>query len=157
MNSCLFLRYCQSFDEGVLATCVNLTIRRHTICNLQVRRLFNEPEVTPSAEVELKWTDCDEAALLKFLVEDMGFSSDRVVPGIKRLKGVWFGISLLPTTPDDSQRFRTTYGYTSPPLHPLSPFPSYSLLTTRTCEMYLPTDFHRGQKAVVAEAHGLVL
>ena len=36
----------------------------------QVRKLFVEPEVLPSAEVELKWTDPDEAGLVEFLVKE---------------------------------------------------------------------------------------
>jgi len=51
-----------------------------------VRALFETPVVTPSAEVELKWSDPDEAGILEFLVEQKGFSADRIAGGIAKLK-----------------------------------------------------------------------
>jgi hypothetical protein len=52
----------------------------------QARVLFTHAEVTPGAEVDLKWTAPDEAGLRAFLVERMGFGVDRVASGIKRLQ-----------------------------------------------------------------------
>ena len=36
----------------------------------QVRKLFHTPEVTPAGELELKWVEPDEAALVEFLVKE---------------------------------------------------------------------------------------
>ena len=53
---------------------------------IEVRELFKKPEVAPAAELDLKWTEPDEEGLVKFLVERMQFSEERVMSGIKRLK-----------------------------------------------------------------------
>ena len=37
-----------------------------------------EPEVTPAAEVELKWEKPDLEALVKFMCEEKGFAEDRI-------------------------------------------------------------------------------
>jgi len=49
------------------------------------RRLFKKPEVTPGAEVELKWEDPDSAGVLKFMVDEKGFNQARIESGLKRL------------------------------------------------------------------------
>jgi len=49
------------------------------------RRLFKQPEVTEGASVELKWTDPDEEALVKFMCEEKGFNEDRMRNGCKKL------------------------------------------------------------------------
>uniref|UniRef100_A0A1I8FBN3 XPGI domain-containing protein n=1 Tax=Macrostomum lignano TaxID=282301 RepID=A0A1I8FBN3_9PLAT len=49
------------------------------------RRLFAKPDVTPGDTVELKWSEPDEAGLIKFLVEENGFNEERVRSGAKRL------------------------------------------------------------------------
>jgi len=51
-----------------------------------VRKLFKEPEVMNTSQIELKWTDPDEDGLLRFLVNEKGFSEERVKNGIVKLK-----------------------------------------------------------------------
>ncbi|CAM9446219.1 unnamed protein product [Choristocarpus tenellus] len=53
---------------------------------LQARNVFLNPEVSSPSECKLKWTDPDEAGLLKFLVEEKGFNAERVASGILKLK-----------------------------------------------------------------------
>lgn len=53
---------------------------------VQARSLFVECEVQPAEEVELRWTEPDEEGLKTYLVDRMGFSAERVVNSIKRLK-----------------------------------------------------------------------
>ena len=53
---------------------------------VEARRLFNQHEVLPSDEVELKWTECQPEALKTFLVDDMGFNPDRVQSSIEKLQ-----------------------------------------------------------------------
>jgi flap endonuclease-1 len=53
---------------------------------LEARRLFKQHEVSDPETVELKWTDCNEPELTKFLVEKFGFNPDRVASGIAKLK-----------------------------------------------------------------------
>lgn len=50
------------------------------------RELFLNPDVIPAKDVELKWREPDEAGLLKFMVEEKGFSEERIKSGIERLK-----------------------------------------------------------------------
>lgn len=52
----------------------------------QARRFFITPEVTPAAEVELRWTPPDEEGLRAYLVDRMGFNAERVDSGIRRLR-----------------------------------------------------------------------
>eukprot|EP00903_Cladosiphon_okamuranus_P016676 g15377.t1 len=59
----------------------------------QARALFLKPEVEPAGEFKLKWTDPDEAGLIKFLVEDKGFNADRVTSGIAKLKSARRNVS----------------------------------------------------------------
>jgi len=47
---------------------------------------FINPEITPSAEVELKWSSPDAEAIKKFLVDDKGFADVRVEAALKRLE-----------------------------------------------------------------------
>lgn len=49
--------------------------------------LFRDPEVTPCDQLNLVWKDPDEAGLLQFLVQEKGFSLERVQTALKRLKG----------------------------------------------------------------------
>ncbi|XP_065064849.1 flap endonuclease 1-like [Rhopilema esculentum] len=49
------------------------------------RELFKNPEVTPAAEIELKWSDPDEEGLIKFMCEEKGFNEDRIRNGSKKL------------------------------------------------------------------------
>ena len=39
---------------------------------------FKAPEVTPAADLELKWEKPDEEALVKFMCEKKGFAEDRI-------------------------------------------------------------------------------
>ncbi|KAH3672165.1 hypothetical protein WICPIJ_010104 [Wickerhamomyces pijperi] len=52
----------------------------------EARELFLNPDVTPGSEVELKWTSPDEEGLIKYMVNEKGFSEERVKAGIERLK-----------------------------------------------------------------------
>ena len=51
---------------------------------VQARKLFNEHEV--ATEVDLKWKPCDVEGLTKFLVDECGFSPDRVKSSIEKLQ-----------------------------------------------------------------------
>jgi len=53
---------------------------------VEARRLFNQHEVLPSNEIELKWTECQPEPLKSFLVDDMGFNPDRVQSSIEKLQ-----------------------------------------------------------------------
>ncbi|KAI5658297.1 hypothetical protein M9H77_27090 [Catharanthus roseus] len=51
------------------------------------RQLFKEPEVvTDDEQLELKWTAPDEEGLINFLVNENGFSIDRVTKAIEKIK-----------------------------------------------------------------------
>lgn len=52
----------------------------------RARGLFHKPMVTVDPPADLKFKDCDEAGLLKFLCDENGFSRDRIESAIKRLK-----------------------------------------------------------------------
>ena len=41
--------------------------------------------MTPADQVELKWEKPDEAGLIKFMVEEKGFSEERIRNGTKKL------------------------------------------------------------------------
>ena len=58
---------------------------------VQARRLFNEHEV--QRKVELKWKACQPEPLTKFLVDDMGFSPERVKANIEKLQKAFKAIS----------------------------------------------------------------
>ena len=73
------------------------------------RQLFHEPEVTPAAEIELKWEKPDEEGLVKFMSEENGFAEDRIRNGAKKLlkakQGTTQGrldsfFKVLPNTPN---------------------------------------------------------
>ena len=53
---------------------------------VEARRLFNNHEVLPDSEIDLKWKDCQPAPLTAFLVDEMGFNPDRVQSSIKKLQ-----------------------------------------------------------------------
>jgi hypothetical protein len=44
------------------------------------------PQVTPGAQVELKWGEPDEEGLLQYLVKEKQFNEERVRKGIEKLK-----------------------------------------------------------------------
>jgi len=52
----------------------------------EARQLFINPEVTDTAQVDLKWTEPDAAGLLQYLVEEKQFAEDRVQKAIERLQ-----------------------------------------------------------------------
>ncbi|KAI8910994.1 PIN domain-like protein [Gorgonomyces haynaldii] len=52
----------------------------------QVRELFKNPDVAPCAEMELVWSPPDEQGLIQFLVEEKGFSIDRVKSNCEKLQ-----------------------------------------------------------------------
>ncbi|KAF2368846.1 Flap endonuclease 1 [Trinorchestia longiramus] len=49
------------------------------------RRLFKEPEVSSAADIELKWNEPDEEALVQFMCGEKGFNEDRIRNGCKKL------------------------------------------------------------------------
>jgi len=51
---------------------------------VKARQLFNEHEVL--TDVDLKWTECQPEELTKFLVDEMGFSAERVEANIVKLQ-----------------------------------------------------------------------
>ena len=56
---------------------------------IQARSLFLNAEVHPAEEVELKWEECNEVELRKFLVERMCFNPERVTSGIAKLQAAF--------------------------------------------------------------------
>lgn len=54
----------------------------------EARRLFIEPSVLTDGDdqLELKWSPPDEEGLIKFLVNENGFNSDRVTKAIEKIK-----------------------------------------------------------------------
>lgn len=52
----------------------------------EARGLFEEPEVLDPQTIELKWVQPDEEGLVQFMVEEKGFSEDRIRSGAKKLK-----------------------------------------------------------------------
>ncbi|KCV71980.1 flap endonuclease-1 [Fonticula alba] len=67
----------------------NLDPKRYTVPEnwpyKEVRELFRSPEVTPVADIELKWSSPDEEGIVKFLVTEKGFNEERVRSVIQRL------------------------------------------------------------------------
>jgi flap endonuclease-1 len=53
---------------------------------VQARQLFHNHEVSKGSEVELKWTSPKVVELTKFLVDEMGFSPERVKSNIEKLE-----------------------------------------------------------------------
>ncbi|KRX08903.1 5'-3' exonuclease, C-terminal domain [Pseudocohnilembus persalinus] len=51
------------------------------------RPLFFKPDVIDPNEIQLKWEKPNEVELKKFLVEEKGFSEQRVENGLKKIKG----------------------------------------------------------------------
>lgn len=52
----------------------------------QARELFLNPDVIKGSEVELKWKEPQEQELIQFMVNEKGFSEERIKAGIKRLQ-----------------------------------------------------------------------
>ena len=53
---------------------------------VEARRLFNDHEVLPDSEIDLKWKDCQPIPLKAFLIDEMGFNPDRVSSSIEKLQ-----------------------------------------------------------------------
>lgn len=53
---------------------------------VQARKLFKDHEVLDKSSIELKWKPCQPEPLTKFLVEEMGFSPERVKANIEKLQ-----------------------------------------------------------------------
>lgn len=51
----------------------------------EIRELFKHPEVADPAKLDIKWTAPDEAGLIEFLVQQKGFSEERVRRGVEKL------------------------------------------------------------------------
>jgi len=51
----------------------------------EARRLFQEPDVTDPATIDLQWNSPDEEKLVEFMVEKKGFAEDRIRNGAKKL------------------------------------------------------------------------
>ncbi|KAG7339447.1 XPG I domain containing protein [Nitzschia inconspicua] len=66
---------------------------------VQARELFHNHETT--TDVELKWTKPDSEALTKFLVDEQGFSAERVKSNIEKLEAA-YKANLKPQTRMDS-------------------------------------------------------
>lgn len=52
---------------------------------VEIRELFKHPEVADPATLDIKWTAPNEEGLIEFLVQQKGFSEDRVRRGIEKL------------------------------------------------------------------------
>lgn len=52
----------------------------------EARAFFQNPEVTPAEEVDIQFTEPDEAGLIQFLVKEKLFNPERVNKGIARLR-----------------------------------------------------------------------
>lgn len=53
---------------------------------VEARHLFNNHEVLPDSEIDLKWKECQPEPLKAFLVDEMGFNPDRVQSSIEKLQ-----------------------------------------------------------------------
>lgn len=51
----------------------------------EIRELFRHPEVTETSSLDIKWTAPDEQGLIEFLVQQKGFSEERVRRGVEKL------------------------------------------------------------------------
>lgn len=52
----------------------------------EARELFLNPEVTPASEVSIKWKEPNLEGLIQFMVNEKGFSEDRIKNGVEKLK-----------------------------------------------------------------------
>lgn len=52
----------------------------------EAKKLFQNPDVLPSSEVELEWKNPDTEGLVEFLVKEKGFNEDRVRKGAEKLQ-----------------------------------------------------------------------
>jgi flap endonuclease-1 len=52
----------------------------------ECRILFKNPDIAQVNDQSIEWKECNDDDVIKFLVEEKGFNSDRVKAGLKRLK-----------------------------------------------------------------------
>ncbi|KAL4073266.1 PIN domain-like protein [Scleroderma yunnanense] len=52
----------------------------------EAKKLFQNPDVLPSSDVELEWKNPDIEGLVQFLVQEKGFSEERVRKGAEKLQ-----------------------------------------------------------------------
>jgi flap endonuclease-1 len=71
--------------ENIIANNPKLNVPENWLYQ-EARQLFVNPEVTDADDVKLKWSKPDEAGLLQFMVEEKGFSADRIKNGIRKLE-----------------------------------------------------------------------
>jgi len=85
----------------------------------EARRLFKEPEVTPSAECDLKWEKPDEEGLVNYMCTEKGFQEERIRNGAKKLlkgrQGSTQGrldsfFKVLPSTPNANNKRKSEDG-----------------------------------------------
>lgn len=76
--------------ETIEAVLENLDSSKYSVPDgfnfVRARELFKEPDVVATDSLELTWKEADSEATIAFLVDDKGFSKDRVETGLKRLK-----------------------------------------------------------------------
>jgi flap endonuclease-1 len=53
---------------------------------VEIREYFKKPTATPAEEFDIKYNDCDEENLIKFMVDEKGFNPDKIKSGIAKLK-----------------------------------------------------------------------
>ncbi|CEP60940.1 multifunctional nuclease RAD27 LALA0_S02e03136g [Lachancea lanzarotensis] len=59
----------------------------------EARELFLNPDVVKGSDVDLKWVEPQEEALIEFMCKEKGFNEERIRSGIKRLqKGLKTGV-----------------------------------------------------------------
>ena len=51
-----------------------------------IRAIFKAPEVTPGDQIELHWGKVNEEELMKYLVDEKGFNTERVQSSLKRFQ-----------------------------------------------------------------------
>ncbi|EGV65611.1 Elongation of fatty acids protein 2 [Yamadazyma tenuis] len=79
----------------------------------EARELFLNPDITPCSELSFKWKEPDLEGMIEFMVNDKGFSEDRVKSGYEKLKkGLKTGVQgrldgffkVVPKKEDDKKR-----------------------------------------------------
>jgi flap endonuclease-1 len=88
VNGLKLIKQCGDL-EGVIAHCEKKKIALpEPFPYAESRELFLKAEVADATapECEFKWTDPDEAGLLKYLCEEKQFNEERVKSGIERIK-----------------------------------------------------------------------
>jgi len=72
--------------EGILAA---LDTKKYTVPEnwpfVEARRLFVEPDVADAKDLEIKWSEPDEDALVEYMCGSKGFNEERIRNGAKKL------------------------------------------------------------------------